>query len=404
MAGQVPIRPISDMKENTLTNTLILLPIYWLFSGMLVMNSGDKPMVAMAVISIFATLLTYGLTSAKANIRHDKTLWLLLVMTGYATFSYYYHGLSSREIRALITASLFLLFFPKQLLTMGRLQILALIGSIFALAATYYFGQYLGMVRWQWPINAIPLATMSAVFGLISVTSLFTAPRTRKNITFSLLAIFFSLGAVLLSQTRGVWLGYAIVTGIVVITLNRGKVLNIRSIAIAIALLSITGFSLKPVISERLAQTQYEINSIITGNLNTSFGLRLQMWMLSPEMLNNDWLIGLGNDHVNKFKELTAEGQVSSALAGFKPAHYHNQYIDRSIKNGLIGLAILLALLSFPVYSSMKLSRDRRFTILSISLLYAIASLTDVPFNHTQTLLLYLIIISSVNMQPNTEK
>ncbi|MGF1724517.1 O-antigen ligase family protein [Photobacterium nomapromontoriensis] len=392
------------MKDNTLSNTLILLPVYWLFSGMLVMNSGDKPMVAITLISIIVTLFSYGLTSAKANIRHDKTLWLILTMTGYALFSYHYHGLSSREIRALLTASLFLLFFPKQLLTIAKLQILALIGSIFALGTTYYFNQYLGIDRGLWPINAIPLATMSAAFGLISVTLLFTAPRTKKNIAITLLAILFSSGAVLFSQTRGIWLGYTIVTGIVAITLNRGKVLNIKAIAIAVALLSVTGFSLKPVISERLAQTQYEINRILSGHLNTSIGLRLQMWMLSPEMLRNDWVLGLGNDHVTKFKELTAEGQVSSDLAGFKPAHYHNQYIDRSIKNGIVGLAILLALLIFPVYSSMKLSRDRRFILLSISLLYAIASLTDVPFNHTQTLLLYLIVISSVNMQPATEK
>ena len=75
------------MNKKAVTDLLILLPFIWLLSGMLVIRNGDKTMIAMILISIIATLISQGFYSVKHNLQHNKTLWVVLAMTGYALFS-----------------------------------------------------------------------------------------------------------------------------------------------------------------------------------------------------------------------------------------------------------------------------------------------------------------------------
>ncbi|GAL05779.1 O-antigen ligase [Photobacterium aphoticum] len=361
-------------------------------------------MVGLVIIAIIASILSYGFTIAKQNLSTDKVLWIILATTGYALFSYHYHGLSSRELRALLTASLFLVFFPRHIINEKLLSLLIFIGSLITCSVAFYYGVALNLEREAWPINAIPQATISAVMGITAIVILFTDTGTIKHKILPFLTIVCSLGAVILSQTRGIWLGYSLSAAIIFIILNRKKLFKFKLLFTTVALLSITGFSLKPVISERIYETQQEIKNIQAGNLNTSIGLRLQMWLLSPYMIEEHELLGLGNTHVERLHELKNEGIASRSLFGFHPAHYHNQYIDRAIKNGLLGLFLLLALLIVPGYYTQDRSRTHRFIICGISLLYAIASLTDVPFNHSQTLLIYLIFVCMLNTRSETEE
>ncbi len=83
----------------------ILLPFIWLSTGMLILKNGDKTMVAMVVISIIATLCGCGTSSIKQNLS-NKMLWIVSLITIYGLFSYAYHGLSSTEIRAVISGLL----------------------------------------------------------------------------------------------------------------------------------------------------------------------------------------------------------------------------------------------------------------------------------------------------------
>lgn len=382
------------MNKSSIYNTLILLPIYWLFSGMLVMRSGDKPMVAMVVISLITTLCCYGFSTAKINIKQDKFLWVILAMTAYAVFSYQYHGYSSRGLRALLCASLFLTFLPRQLLSQGLLSKLLVVGSICSLFIPLYYGQYLEVARGSWPINAIPQATLSAAIGLAALASAIEAKALERYLllmAFALCAI-----AVIISESRGLWLGYMVVCSIVVIIKYRHCLLNRKNIILSLGLTLISSVALAPVVESRIDKTRYEVQQIERGNFGTSIGMRLEMWMMAPQLVTDNLLVGLGSDHQQKFAELIKSKKVSMALKRDKPAHYHNQYIDQLVKNGVIGLALLLLLLIAPFSSTAKTKPLARYIAGSIVLLYAIAALTDVPFNHGQTILLFALLIGSL--------
>lgn len=389
-----PIRIIlSSMNKSSIYNTLILLPFYWLFSGMLVMSGGDKPMVAMVIISIITTICCYGFSSIKLNIKQDKLLWVIVAMTAFAIFSYYYHGYSSRELRALLCAALFLSFLPRQLFSLKNLSVMMAIGSLCSLFMAFYYGQYLSLDRGLWPINAIPQATISASIGLIALSLSITHDKYR---TISIFTFVVCTIAILLSQTRGLWLGYFAITGVIFIFRFKDLFVNKKLTLIAVAIIVLCGFTLKPVIESRVNTTLSEVHKIANGNLNTSFGYRLQMWKLTPQLIEGHLIMGQGSNHHKIFNSLYKQGEVSNGLKKLNPAHYHNQYIDKLVKGGVIALFLLITLLVTPLVSISKKPQITRYVLSSLVLLYAIAGLTDVPFNHAQTLLLYLLLICTL--------
>ena len=344
----------------------------------------------MVIISLITTLCCYGLSTARRNIKQDKFLWVIIAVTAYALFSYQFHGYSSRELRSLLCAALFLSFLPRQLISQKLFTRMIAIGSLCSLFMAYYYGQYLSLPRGSWPINAIPQATISASIGLIALSLTLNSSKYR---TLTILAFIVSTIAVLLSQTRGLWLGYFAITSIIFIIKFKTLLLNKRLTFIAVAIFSLSGFTLKPVIEYRVNSTINEVNKIVNGNLDTSFGLRLQMWQLTPQLIDGHVIIGQGSNHYIRFNNLYKQGDVSTGLKHLNPAHYHNQYIDKIVKGGLIGLFLLTALFVMPLLSLSARPRAIRYMLSSLVLLYAIAGLTDVPFNHPQPTLFYTFII-----------
>ena len=250
------------MFKKYLINGLILLPFIWLSTGMLILRNGDKTMVAMVIISLITTLVVYGLTTLKRNLSTNKLLWLLLIICGYFLFSYYYHGLSSREIRAFITATLLVAIFPSSLITKKTIIILTFISAGISLCYAYYHAFYLGLGR-NWPINAIPYGTLIAGISAIALSLCLTSTNYKeKLITF--LAFILSSYGLIITESRGVWLGYITMLAVMFIIFMTTKKIKITWRSIMLAFVVIIGVSVisKPLISQRLSQTQQEYNDI----------------------------------------------------------------------------------------------------------------------------------------------
>ena len=358
-------------------------------------------MVAMVIISIIATLCCYGLSIAKINIKQDKFLWALLAMTGYALFSYHYHGYSSRELRSLLCASLFLTFFPRHLISRKLLSGLLVTGSICSFATAFYYGQYLNIVRWEWPINAIPQATLSSA---ISLAALSIAIEAKKLERYSLFFAFIAgTIAVVISESRGLWLAHSIVSILILLVKLRHCLVSKKNAVIILALFVTSCFAVAPVVESRIDATRYEIQQIEQGNFRTSIGQRLEMWMTAPKLVSDNLILGLGGTLHSKFIELEQQGLIPDGIKGDNPPHYHNQYIDRVIKGGFIGLALLLLLIVTPLTSLARRMGTTRYISGSLVLLYSIAGLTDVPFNHGQTILLFTLLLGSLRTQTTKE-
>jgi O-antigen ligase len=117
------------------------------------------------------------------------------------------------------------------------------------------------------------------------------------------------------------------------------------------------------------------------------------MWMLAPEFIKQKPILGHGEEQREILKGKLKNGEMSKNLFHDVSAHYHNQFLDKMVKYGVVGLTLLMALLLYPLMRVKKLPSLDTYIVIGLVSLFFIAGLTDVPFNHPQTMMLYLFFI-----------
>lgn len=386
-----------SLGPNNISSKLIdgvtIAPFIWLITGMLWLDKGDKIMVTVMAVAVLFSLIFRR--PSWHSIKGNHWFWLIFSLSILAIIAYQTHGYSSREVRALLASSLFIAVVPRQNLTLKLFNAIVLLAGPSALGTIYFQMEIMHLNRLTMSINAIPMATLFAAFNLLAFVSFFAQRDKKLKVGFAISWVC-SLVAVVMTDTRGIWL--ALIIGLIMASLyllyrsqikHKTGVLATGFITVAIA-----GALLYPSIQPRIKATLYEYNKITAGNLNTSIGLRLQMWqavaIMAPEKL---WL-GYGDGHSQRLDELHQQGKVSHALHHFNPAHYHNQYIDNLIKNGVIGLVALLCLLVAPALLARNHAKFIFIMVISLIMLYGIAGLTDVPLNHGQTIFAYVLLLT----------
>lgn len=379
------------MLKQRILHFFILIPYYVMVSGFVFIEDGDKRMVIVAIISILTSLITYKLQIIKSNCR-NPIIWVAVVLAIYAGTMHHVQGGSPGLIRAYACASLLMLFFPRQLLTQRFLVMLSLIGSATLFTNSAYYSLYLNLDRTFGLLNPIPYSTIAASISILSFFHLLEA-RSKKLKLASFIALTLSISCVILSLTRGIWLAL-IVTMATMLLITAWRKKSIGSYSL-ISVLILTGFyfTFEHSVANRIDRTFYELNQINNGNMNTSIGQRLQLWRASFLLAGESPWFGLGSGHSVALQRLYDERIVSQQLIELKNQHYHNQMIDYTVKLGVFGTSLLLLLYLVPIYLAVKKRTPYLSFIIGFVVLYFVAGLTDVPLNHAETILMYLMLI-----------
>ncbi|MEZ9184342.1 O-antigen ligase family protein [Vibrio splendidus] len=384
---------MNPIKRNL--SILLILPYFFAVTGMLVLDSGDKKIIPFILLSIIISLFLYKKEQLVKNLK-SPFIWLLSLLCLYTTFSYYYHGASSREMRVLVGSTLFLMFFPYQVLTQRVIQWIILVGSFTVCINSIYFNLYMGIERDAGYINPIPYATVCALISIIAFSLLLDSSPLKSKI-LPLVAFLLSLPPIILSETRGIWLAFtlSVITIIVAKCIkNPPSKKYILFTFIFTAILASTGaFLFKDKIYERYNQTIYEVKKIQSDDYSTSVGLRLQMWMLAPELIKQKPILGHGQEQRDILKDKLEHSEISRSLYHYASAHFHNQFLDKMVKSGVVGVMFLISLLLYPLVMIKKLPPSDAYISIGLVSLFSIAGLTDVPFNHSQPMMLYLLFL-----------
>ena len=194
-----------NLYKNIL-KTLILAPYFFAFSGMLIIPNGDKKMAIFLIIGSLASLFFSKINNINLKDRlYNPYLIIVILVTSYSIFSYYTHGASSREMRALIVTSIFLAFYPLKEIKNNLLISLLFTGSLVLFLNSFYYHQILGYSRFSGYINPIPYATICAIIGSIAYSLILSSSDIKERLicTLSLLLVIYPL---ITSESRGVWL------------------------------------------------------------------------------------------------------------------------------------------------------------------------------------------------------
>lgn len=368
-----------------------LLPIYWAVSGLFIVRNGDKILVALIIISLITKILCSIAKLDHIKIERNNIIILLLICTTYAIFKYYQNGYSSSEIRVLISTLLYSsISFPKKI----RYNILV---SIISISSIYISYQTINIIeiknlsRYELPLNAIPYANFLGLFSLITLYLSYIS----KSRLLSILSIFsfilLSVNVVLV-DTRGTWLAliiaYIAITALIFIKKKSWKVTLISlSLFSTIAILSY------PVIESRIDRSITEIKQLKEGDLHSSWGIRLQLWIIGYNIIedNKSWL-GLGQTaHLKIIDNLLKKKEVLRALNWFDNKNFHNSIIDRTVKYGFIGAFLYFLVLLIPFIHGIRNFKSNYSPLLLIMPIFIFsAGLSYIPLSHPGTYFLYL--------------
>lgn len=395
----------NPLAKKNLSEVVLLLPFIFSFVLMIWFEGASKVLVITTVLSLLCAITVYR-KNIKAlmseNLRQPFHIFLW-VFALFIFFQSWLNGVSSREIRTILCLSLIALYFPFQRIRPSYYQTIVILGCCTIFLNSAYFNIVLGLNRESGVINAIPYAGIAALLALWALHFSFEAHTSKMRLLFGMLALL-PLICLVLTESRGVWLAFA--CALLVLFLNKFR-FTFKKVALLLILLSSVVFMLSgSFVEQRIEQTRYEFEQIQKGNMNTSMGLRIQMWQAAVKLADGNWLLGLGNEHFEKLELLYKQNKVSKALYDYHPPHYHNQFIDSVVKSGLIGLVFLLLLLMLPLYLVRHTNKNTKNIVTSVVALYVVMGLTDAPFYNGQTFILYvltMLIFINTSTQSSTQ-
>ncbi len=124
---------------------------------------------------------------------------------------------------------------------------------------------------------------------------------------------------------------------------------TIKTVFVSLTLIAIifsSAYGVSEMFQKRVQMAVNDVQKIFEGNFNSSWGTRVAYHYVAADIIEENPIIGVG---VGDFKKSAKDALqkddhgFSSKLKAFIPKyHFHNQYLNVVVQNGLIGLLLLL--------------------------------------------------------------
>lgn len=392
------------INKNKLTPLLFLAPVIWMATGMLWDGDGDMRLVPIVLAITAISIFLFRFDVIKDNFKNSFWIKLLFINGFFGVIAYKIYGFDSRELRATLSICVLLLVTPKSLYTKKAMQWFLFVAAVSCALYGYYYQIHINYLRNDWPVNAIPFAT---ICGLISISSisLIVSDFNGKNFLLLIFACFLSMTGLLLSQSRGPLIATIVIVSCLYLYVSYRKS-KALTICVLISIFTFTwGISKLPVIQERIEVTIGEYNLIQQGDYGTSVGIRLQMLEIGVDLWKVRPLFGFGKDIKSEFDRLESEKRITPAVNRLISMTFHNGYMDKFVLYGVVGGIIFLTFIIYPIWKSKEFALEGGSSLLwAPALFVSICNLSDAPFINAQAAIYYMFIVGSVTMILSNEK
>ena len=216
--------------------------------------------------------------------------------------------------------------------------------------------------------NERPSGVMNpAVFGnlavsLFFVTLVFFQQESLKQRILSFLSLLSGLVIIIASGTRGAWLSFLLLSGVYLYFNYRQKT-KLRKRTKFIVLLVIASITTIAALSSpfqdrtKLAYKEI-VNWKLGDNSQTSIGLRIEMYTLAFENINDVPFFGHGYRTSNIV--VFADAQSQGGHQSYTFNHLHNAYLTNYFNGGIVLLGALLLVLFIPLIKFIKSNSRNR--------------------------------------------
>ncbi|MEG0010248.1 MAG: O-antigen ligase family protein [Aeromonas sp.] len=383
------IKPLEFLDK--VTTAAFALTIAFSFCGLFLVPSGQSVLSNLLVASGVLGLLNYFIGGKKDVFFTERRLvWVFIFYAAVILINRIIHGDQYGVMRGLFYVSVFSLMMPRKkiLLSVGCVAILS--GGVgLGLLSLWQYEN--GILRVDGFTNAILFSQAALTLAILNWCLFIKIRQSCWVRVFSMIALISSLLALYFSQSRGVWLALGVISCYMVIYKATFKPCKYGIVAL-LFLISIGGiYHTNTLVQSRVASAVSDINNMEEGAYNTSWGLRVVAWESAWLGFLESPLVGVGTDGFTVVKEhQVSQGVMSPLVMNPILAHAHSQYMQNLIIRGAVGILALMIFLFYP----MKLVVEKAgwgspYTMIPLS--FAVSALSDVPFEHQNTLYLYAL-------------
>lgn len=197
----------------------------------------------------------------------------------------------------------------------------------------------------------IAFSDIALLLGCMTLLSIGWNSRRNKMIMVLKFIIFIaSLYITILGQSRGTWIA---IPFFVIFAVHSWRRIQLRNkLMLAIFSLVVVGsvFTFSSTVETRIAEAKSDISLYLHGkNVDTSLGIRLQLWRASWELFKERPVFGIGRENFGiGLETLSAQNQISPLAASL--AHSHNELLFNLTILGIFGLMANLSIYCVPAY------------------------------------------------------
>ena len=221
---------------------------------------------------------------------------------------------------------------------------------------------------------------------------------------------FSALLAVALSGSRGAYLGFLVMSIVIIaVTLSHWR----RYAAFVLVIIGLcSAYWLFDEMKQRVDSAVTEASEYLVKTDAVDFNrtldgtaVRFEMWWFSGMVFLEDPLFGIGRGNYTAVAdEYIKQGKIHPDVGNH--AHPHNAYAEVLVSRGIIGLCIFLLMLFYPLYFFFSTRHKAQYTAL-LGVVYItgfmVFSLTDsstfIKGNFSSVFLLFLVVIFSWHLR-----
>lgn len=381
-------------------NSIFAKPIIWTSITIALAPIIPTMMVLVLVIASFMSLLLKASIDESFQFKHYRiNAWIFAFMIVIAISSLISISMAESIKIALLMIAFTMFYFVviNVITTRKQLKVILYIMLVMAtLTALYGIRQYMvGDVYAQaWldedMFEDIKMRVYSTlenpnVYGeylllvIPFIAALFWTEKGWKKKVFVLMALGITGMALILTFSRGCWLG--IIFGLTILAL----IIDKRFILVGILLLLLLPFILPATIMERFMSI---------GNMNdTSTSYRVYIWLGTLSMLRDYWLsgVGMGITSFNTIYPLYSYHNI-------KAPHSHNLYLQLIVEYGMVGFIVMLGVI-YQYFKMSIISMKQKKDIVLGGLMsgmigFLLQSMTDHTWYNYRVVLIFWVIVA----------
>lgn len=310
--------------------------------------------------------------------------------------------------KLLLAIPIFLHFLRYPISSVALFFIIAVAAVIGGLVGTYDFFINHNIRATAANLNPIHYASIIQLLGFISLIGLTTRGSVSRpvfRLTYTMLlfsAVLFSLVASVFSGSRGAWVAFPFqLTIVMIFYFKKNKKETLFMLLGLAALLSIIYCIPHTGIKQRVHYAVNGVTQYQNDKPETSTGIRLEMWKMAGILIPQHPITGYTTKELEKKrKQLVEENKIDRVTESI--VHFHNHFIEKTLRYGLIGLITLLSLYFFSAIFFIKqlkhdqgqYSREYAYCGLLLLVSYFIYNMTDLLLNFNFGVLNFVILLS----------